>query len=247
MNRFSAIFNPAGGLRYHLRALQYRNTLWQDFILPLNHWLADWKPPEKKLIIFGSSGGYCLSSDFLSRFSEILVLEPDPIAWQIFKFRFRKSAKLFWNTKDFISPVNNEFHSAMLKDFIDNHQGSAVFFTNLLGQLSQLHTEATDDPSFSKWKSELPGSLNNHSWASFHDRVSGTIPPDCRIQNRPVSGNAFSNDELVQMFYSGNYTRIDLVDHCTSDLFPQTPKIYFKWELIPGYYHLIEGAFSRKS
>ena len=64
-----ALFNPAGGLRYHLRAYRHSARLWQPFRWTLGEWLLGWRPPETTLALFGPSGGYCLQPFLLERFA----------------------------------------------------------------------------------------------------------------------------------------------------------------------------------
>ncbi|HSU40058.1 MAG TPA: hypothetical protein VLJ38_10830, partial [Polyangiaceae bacterium] len=74
-----AWLNEAGGLRYHLRGARYAESLWQPFRFALAEWLYAWQPPEKKLVVVGASGGWCVQPFFYERFTDVLCLEPDPL------------------------------------------------------------------------------------------------------------------------------------------------------------------------
>ena len=47
--------HASGGLIWHLRALRYRNSLWQPFRQTVQAWLESWQPPTDKLLIVGTS------------------------------------------------------------------------------------------------------------------------------------------------------------------------------------------------
>jgi hypothetical protein len=241
------ILNPAGGLRYHLRARRYSGALWGPFRREIGEWLErSWAPRRDTLIILGPSGGYCMSWHWLRRFQRVIAVDPDPLAHKIFRRKMKVAgvyADLRWIRRDLLSGGG-----AGLRELLEKEPGAAILFNNLAGQLRLLMS----DEDLARFQAELPKLLEGRSWASFHDRFSGElvprIPGDLRVfPARP------SNELLIERFYrdipegggaEGGASRIQtLLDHETEKLFPHDREHrYFRWELEPGYYHLIEGV-----
>src|SRR5689334_7310976 len=89
-DHFMGIINPAGGLSYHLKALQHSGS-WTNFRSDTQRWLEGWGIPKKEIILIGPSGGYVLPQRWLSEFESRLGIEPDPLARLIFRARFAKT------------------------------------------------------------------------------------------------------------------------------------------------------------
>src|SRR3954464_11762272 len=83
-----AWLNPAGGLRYHLRALGAGHD-WRPFRAALASWLGKFEAPAAHAVLVGPSAGFTFPDAFLSRFSAITVLEPDPIVRFLVRRRLR--------------------------------------------------------------------------------------------------------------------------------------------------------------
>jgi hypothetical protein len=230
-----AFLNEAGGLRYHLRGLRYAENLWQPFRFALAEWLYAWEPPEKKLVVVGPSGGWCVQPFFFERFSEVLCLEPDPVA-----LRFERGDHLIAEPERLVRLLEQE-------------GDACVLFTNVLGQLlALLGAESGDDPRLVAIRAAVGRAIRGRSWASFHDRVSGTVEPS--LEQGTASAARLSNAELVHRFYPAlEQTRAseggsELLDHLTAGFFPpERPHAYFTWPLMPGVFHLIEATSERKS
>lgn len=243
MAPLAALVNPAGGLRYHWRALRHRRRLWAGFTGPLAGWLAAWEPAPRALVLVGPSAGYCLPEAFLARFAAIHLLEPDPLARWLFARRFPGlGARLASRATDYFRPAAGVFPppAALVRDFPDE----AILFCNLLGQLHVLHPAAAEGPAFAAWKADLDGVLAGRAWASFHDRLSGPLAPRPADPGEPVAP-PYTDAALVRRFYApGPSEPVELVDHGTADLFPGRARRYFAWEITPGYFHLIEAVRS---
>src|SRR6185312_7176871 len=80
------------------RALRYKK-LWQPFCDQVERWLDEWNPSAARLVLVGPSAGYTLPREFLRRFSQLIVIEPDPSAFMIFQSRFIVPA--VWVREDF--------------------------------------------------------------------------------------------------------------------------------------------------
>lgn len=243
-----AAFNAAGGIRYHLRARRYAKTLWQPFRASLGEWLLRWTPPEPNLVLIGPSAGYNLPPRLFERFEHVLVLEPDPIA----RFSFRRrlaSAPLARRPRlELIASDHLVHHPERLVPLLERLGQPALLFSNVLGQLVTLldHDEldARTDPELDAIKSAVRAALARRSFCSFHDRVSGSVPPT--FTGTLSSTHRWSDAEVVRHAYDIGSTipRVELHDHSTEDLFPaELAHSYFHWQLGPGQHHLIEGVF----
>ncbi len=87
----SILMNPAGGIRYHWRALRFGNRQWQSFRWEIGEWLLGWQPKEPTLLLVGPSAGYCLQPFFFERFERVICLEPDPVARYLFKRKLMRA------------------------------------------------------------------------------------------------------------------------------------------------------------
>lgn len=251
-----AWLNPAGGLRYHLRGFRYAETLWQPFRWHLAEWLYGWEPPEKQLIVVGSSGGWCVQPLFFERFAEVTCLEPDPTAHWIFRRRLDKAPldnrpRLRFEADDHLLADPSKFVR-----LLEAQPNAAVLFTNIVGQLRVLlGAENGDEPAFVRVREAIQSVLPSRSFASFHDRVSGLIEP--AIDGVSHAESRLSDAELLEHFYpvyegaaatSGEPAidhsgKRELLDHLTQGFFPaERPHSYFSWPLMPGTFHLIEAT-----
>ena len=253
--RGPAWLNPAGGLRYHLRGFWHSKRLWWPFRFALAEWLYAWQPPEKRLVIVGPSAGYCMEPLTLERFDEVVCLEPDPVARFLFTRRLaraplEKQPKVEFVTEDLILADPTRFER-----FMQEQGPAAVLFSNFLGQLRVLLSATGPDERLEETKRAIVAALEGHSWASFHDRVSGTLEPGSREPF--LAERRLTDEELLEVFYGHHRVEpseadrnlisatgeLPLLDHLTSGLFPtEREHRYFVWELMPGQYHLIEAV-----
>jgi hypothetical protein len=245
----SALLNPAGGLRYHLRGHRYAESLWSPFRFALAEWLYAWEPPEKKLVVVGPSGGYCVHPFLYERFDQVLCLEPDPLAKFVFLRRLARAPldhrpKVRFDARDRLLA-----EPELLVKLLEAEGDTAVLFTNVLGQLRVL-LDATEenDPRLVRIREAVRRATSSRSFASFHDRVSGSLEP--LLEGRVDSPERLSDAEVVQHFYShheGKDPERVLVNHLTRGFFPEDrPHAYFSWPLLPGVFHLIEATSSRR-
>jgi len=233
------VLNSSGGLHYHLKALRYRRKLWQPYLKAVENWLGGLKIEERDLLVIGPSGGYSLPQEFLFQFDSIEAVDPDPVASWIFRSRFSKGPPIGWHRDHFF-----DFDS--MRKYLNQFPNHFILFANLLGQLRFIHPELLDENFHSRWKKELNLILDNRSWASFHDRLSGSLPP--LIKNvGPVRSPPLSNKELVALYYrprSSQQKKSTLLDHLTAQVLEADKSHYFSWEITPGYFHLIEAIQS---
>jgi hypothetical protein len=243
----SRAFNPAGGVRYHLRAWRHSRARWAPFRAEVARWLVrEWAPAEKRLAIIGASGGYCLDPAFLARFDEITCFDPDPLARHVFRARLPAALadRVRWRGEDLLrDPGRGALERALAGP------GQALLFSNLLGQLHLLYPDeaelAAQRARVAEWLRAR--SAQGRAWASFHDRVSGPLAP-----RLPAGGLAsprrLTDAELLERCYSlpdprATVGEIELVDHQTEGFFAESlPHRYFDWPLSPGHHHLIEAV-----
>jgi hypothetical protein len=243
-------------LRYHLRGFRYAETLWQPFRWHLGEWLYGWQPPEKQLIVVGSSAGWCVQPFFFERFAEVTCLEPDPIAHRLFRRRLDKAPLENRPRLRFEADDHLLADPSKLQRLLAAEPGSALLFTNIVGQLRVLlEAESGEQPGFVRVREAVASVLPSRSYASFHDRVSGSIEP--AIDGAVHADSRLSDAELIEHFYpvyEGNGKNVrtpaidhagqrELLDHLTEGFFPaERPHSYFSWQLLPGTFHLIEAT-----
>ncbi|MCB9025555.1 MAG: hypothetical protein H6625_04490 [Bdellovibrionaceae bacterium] len=232
------IINPAGGIYYHLNAAKYRSKLWKPFIQSIKTFLDQWAPKSPNLVILGGSGGYCLNSDFLNQFKEVVLIDPDPLAGWVFQFRFKKKIKTI--KRNYLK--NNKLQIQELVDDFPNH---AFLFSNFLGQLPYLIK--IDENKVIDLKESLQQSLSTFEWASFHDLLSFHFSKSHPKLCWPLILQSKNNSEAIHYLRQQNQLRptdIQVVDHCTEGLFPENSnkqKLY--WKRTPYSYHIIEVVF----
>lgn len=240
----SALFNIAGGVRYHLRARRYARKLWEPFRWALGEWLLQWQPSEKVLVLVGPSAGYNLQPFVLERFEHVVVLEPDPIARWLFSRRIAKAPLERHPRLELVAEDHLVHHPERLSALCER-TGAALLFSNVLGQVSVLLEAEGKAGELPRVKEAVRAALAGRSWASFHDRVSGSMVPTLEA---PVRAPArWSDDEVLASAYYGSDASADpeLHDHQTEGFFPsELPHTYLRWELEPGSYHLIEAVAS---
>jgi hypothetical protein len=237
-----AAWNPAGGLRYHVRAWRRRNSAWLAFRTGLSEWLATWEPKASTLAIVGPSGGYCLPMAPLERFERLIIFEPDPIArWILGRRLVRELTRrpsVTWITSDvWVGPLltGGGCPEALLR------RDTAILFSNFVGQLPYL-VEAEHWNSWrDAWQRSVWPLLARTPWASFHDRVSGTVAPRLPML---ASATRLTDDEVTGLYEpDAAGPPLELLDHCSAELLPEgTAYLYFNWPLTADTYHLIEAV-----
>ena len=230
-------FNPTGGLIYHWRAFRFAENIWKPFRSALETWLLNWSPRETKLIVIGAGGGYMLPSAFLGRFDAVLAVDIDPVARLIFSSRFRFPGKsVQCDGRDYFRFPGTS--AAPFRDLLAGEPEAAVLFSNIWGQIGFLaESEAERDVMFRFWENELPRLLAGRSWASYHDRYSGT---DAAEENHPfVSDRKLDGEELIRRFCSN--TGGVWNDHLTGRLF----RMRRRMPIFSGGSHPVTPTLSR--
>jgi hypothetical protein len=232
--------NPAGGLRYHLRAWKHGHA-WQSYRKGLEEWLSSWHPGRSVLTLVGPSAGHCLPFEALGGFERLVVFEIDPVARFILKRRIRRAlpkVKMTWVTNDrWIQPVrvDRQIPEGLIPP------GSAVLFCNFIGQVPVILDPGEYAEFQRNWSKSLFPELEHTPWASFHDRVSGETAPYEKLEKHR---RRLDNQE-VSALYEADPSRelIELNDHCSQELLPLGYDYrYLHWPLTETKHHLIECA-----
>jgi hypothetical protein len=239
-----AAFNPAGGVNYHLRAHRYSRKLWEPFRWSLGEWLLGWAPPEPNLLLVGPSAGYNLQPFLFERFEQLVVLEPDPIARWLFRRRLSRTPLDRQPRVEFIASDHLVHHPERLLPLLDSLEPCALLFCNVLGQIVFLLGDEPAAGALEAVKHGVRGACQGRSCASFHDRVSGPLPPD--IEGVVTAPRRWSDAELLKHAYAADAEAplvVEFDDHHTDGFFPdELPHSYLCWRFEPGRYHLIEAV-----
>jgi hypothetical protein len=232
--------NPAGGLRYHLRAWKHGRE-WKAYRKGLQDWLSSWQPGRSTLALVGPSAGHCLPFEALTGFERLVVFEIDPIARFMLKRRIRRSlpkVSVKWITDDmWIGPVRTD--GRIPEGLIEPN--AAILFCNFIGQVPVM-LDPGEYPDFQRqWTDSLFPQLEHTPWASFHDRVSGETAPYEKLERHQ---RRLDNAEVTAL-YEADPSRelIELNDHCSQELLPLGYDYrYLHWPLTDTKHHLIECA-----
>jgi hypothetical protein len=239
----AAWLNPAGGLRYHVRAL-FGGRSWSPFRAALGGWLAELQPRVPRAVLVGPSAGYTFPDAFLQRFTALTVLEPDPIAGYLLMRRLRRLgvAELRLESRDLlIAPLLDG--SPGLAELLEADPEASLIFGNVLGQTRFLREELELERFKSAFRARIVPLLGGRSWLSFHDRLSGALAPSF---NAPFfAPERLDDDAVLRQLYSqdGGGAPAELFDHQSDGFFPANmPHAYFSWQIDSARHHLIEGA-----
>ena len=216
------LFDPSGGLVYHLRAARHRHGLWAPFHAEVATWLADWQADQRELVIIGPNAGYALPAGFLARFESVVALEPDPLArWLL--ARRPDATRLHFDRLNCLSTPDG------LARLAERYPHAAILFSNVLGQI-----QAPAD----SWAALLSRHLTTHAWASYHDVISTDARPS-RIDGCTVTSPE-SLDATLARFWTGRH--ITVVDHETFRLSGNGTCRYAPWQITRKRWQLVEWA-----
>ncbi len=239
-----ALVSPAGGLIYHGRALRHRNGLWAPFRTQLARWLEHWIPkPSGRLVLVGPSAGHTLPWQWLGKFDELFIVEPDPLAraWLAMRARRAGTALHFIQGESWLTGSATDL-TAMTTQMQKLHC-PPLLFTNVLGQLALLRETFHDDKP---WRRAFNDAIAPLPWASFHDRgschdivIQTPQPPPWQIQTQ-------SELSLVDAAHAlGWLPPLEVEDHGTGGLLPPGPRGYALWPITPDSSHLIEWTHAK--
>lgn len=220
------MLRPSGGLRWHLRALRYRECH-SSFRAQVASFLTAWEPDTTDLVLVGPSAGWFLPATFLTRFSRLLMMELDTSARFFFQLRHGRPLRqaqvsTTWLMGDFVT---------RLPEVLAARPNAAVLFCNVLGQLG---LERAD---YQVELGELKRRLAGRRWASFHDRFSA-VGQDLagRVTAGFSSTRSMDAAMLGDLGCSGEWT-----DHGTDEVFPDgTLRRVAVWSITKSRVHFVE-------
>jgi hypothetical protein len=240
-----AWLNPAGGLRYHTRAL-FGGQLWAPYRSALAAWLARFEPNAERAILVGPSAAHCIPDAFLRRFTELTLLEPDPIAGWLLTRRLRRlglPAPRVERKDQLIRPLLDG--TTGLAELLQASAGSCVIFCNVLGQTRFLLQDVEFLAFKAAFREHVLPALEQRAWLSFHDRLSGTLAARFAA---PFTAPARLSDAAVLRDLYRAESRAgagELLDHESDGFFPNhLAHVYFHWQIDGERCHLIEGVSS---
>jgi len=200
-------------------------------------------------VLVGPSAGYTLPDQFLSGFSTIRVLEPDPIAGFLLGRRLRRLGVPFEidSSDRLISPLLHGGNG--LAEMLRADPAARLIFGNVLGQTRFLMPEADFAPFKRAFRERIVPLLAERAWLSFHDRLSGSLAP--KLDDRYTAPARLDDQAILRELYPtmdasahANAT-VELFDHQSDGFFPsQLPHTYFHWQIERTRHHLIEGVTS---
>lgn len=163
------LFNPAGGLIYHFRALRHRDKEWWPFRVSIGRWTGKWVPKSSAVVLIGPSAGYCIPGSLLSRFQYIMAFEPDRLARRLFK-KNHPTARVEWASRaDFLQVVRKERgdRTKILRRF-GLPEDTAFVFPNFLGQVEFLSRTSDEDLK------RIAEVVFSGPFLTFHDRLNAS-------------------------------------------------------------------------
>lgn len=237
-----AIFSLSGGLLYHLKALRYRHELWAPFRRHVATWLAGALPDGGELVLVGPSAGHCLPLLQLERFDRLSVLEPDPIARWLLGARLAHPRLEVEHRDLLVEPLLSG--RTGLDALLERRPNASVLFCDLLGQVQLELSEERQARFQREFRRRILPLLAERRWASFHDRWSLDRDLDAPRLPSVVGFNYVpSEDELGAAWFGPDGSTVTVLDHATSELFPQPgSRRYFAWQITPQALHIVEAV-----
>lgn len=254
----SHIWGPSGGAQYHLSAIRFQNSLWRAFREDVSRWMNDWSPSNQILIIFGSSGGWTIPKDFVSRFKKVIVVEPDPIARKIFSFRFRSKTKLIFNADYQILPwfqnLDDQAAGSNFQSFLDGEPEAAILFSNILGQIPILLKnnpgKCLKNKSFQTESRKMVNpqkiflkSLRGRNWASYHDILSAQLRLKSTQLALQIPASMINAENIASHFFDlenmSSNSAATVIDHETEWINSQSKIMLSPWRLSKSRTHIV--------
>jgi hypothetical protein len=233
---FNYALGPTGGLRYHLRAWRSRHTAWPPFRREVDRWLTQlWNPvAPRELLIFGPSAGWTLPLGFLTRYSSIIAVEPDPIARVLLSRRIPRHLQIKFVADPSILPW---FSAGRFAKFLDEHASAHVLFSNILGQIPLLRPVR----SIGEAREEFLSNLAGRCWASYHDLISVRARSTAALSGMECASlTQASLETLATDLFPKAKTAID---HDMVWLSHNRATHLAVWDLDPEIHHLIGFVF----
>jgi hypothetical protein len=209
--------------------------------------LAEFEPLTSRAVFVGPSAGYTFPDAFLKRFTEITVLDPDPMAGLLLKRRLRRLGitKLHIERRDQLLQPLLRGESGLVERLASD-PGLGLIFGNVLGQTRFLLGESDFERFKAAFRDRIWPLLAGRGWLGFHDRLSGKLAPTFPAPHRAPS--RLDDASVLRLLYPTDPGAgpVELFDHQSDGFFPSdAPHVYFNWQIERERWHLIEGVSSR--
>jgi hypothetical protein len=135
---------------------------------------------------------------------------------------------------------------AGLDALLERRPDAAVLFCDLLGQV-QLELDDEQQRRFrDEFRRRILPRLAGRRWASFHDRWSlDRGLAESKLPSVVAFNYVPSDEELGASWFGPKGSPITVLDHGTSELFPEPgPRHYFAWQITPQALHIVEAVSS---
>jgi hypothetical protein len=239
MMSLSKMFNPSGGLGYHLRAIR-KKQLWVGHQNAVAQWLKSWHLNAEKLLLIGPSAGYSLPDEFLSQFRQVDAIDPDPLAPNLFR-RIHRNINIKWHTKTALLDLHQQISNHALPELASAFPNHVFLFCNILGQL---RTSAPSQPDqLNSFHMQLQQLNHSHNWASYHDLWSGQGRSN-EAGFRICAANLSNKITESVQFYKKCLNKNEVIDHLTAQLFEniEVTRYQWLWQITEKQLHCIEGV-----
>ncbi len=211
-------------------------------------WLASTRPACPQLLLIGGSAGWMMSSRWLQRFRQVVLVDIDPWAPRLFRFNHGRALRASGTALDFIQADGLAGLETLLRDYPQ----ASLFFDNVLGQ----HLYRVRDFECAETElNAIAGRLQGRDWGSVHDLYSGPVDA-LRQPVEPVQLFEAARDArglvadglretplqrrlLAQVGGTGEW-----MDHATAGVFPVgTESRLIAWPFRPHYAHWLQAGW----
>ena len=239
---FLNLINPAGGFCYHYKAYTNKHS-WASFLDQSKKWQTQLSNQNSKLLLIGPSAGYSLSSQLLSKYNQIDVLEIDSLAKWLFKKRFSKHPNIKFSNKIYFSIKNDSFNLIVedLKQIKKDFPQHDIFFCNFLGQLPVLNKKISEQDYRLFFTEELHKILSDRTWYSYHDIFSVHFKKPHEIELFDVSSVDYFVDKLKEYGRNHSLLKFEVIDHLTQ--MNSKNDLLWLWPITPKSLHLIQAIY----
>ncbi len=239
--------DTTGGLRWHWRAFLQRRR-WATTSAQIADWLDSTQPASTQLLLIGGSAGWMMSSRWLQRFSEIILVDIDPWAPRLFRLNHGRALRASGTTLRFIEADGLQQLEALLAQF----PRASLFFDNVLGQhLYRVREIERAEAELDRIALRLEG----RDWGSVHDLFSGPVDA-LKLPVQPVLGFDAQRDAKGLVVDGLRDTPLhkrllaqvggvnEWMDHVTSGVFPTgVPSRLIAWPFLPHYAHWLQAGW----
>ncbi|MEO0316912.1 MAG: hypothetical protein RL404_589 [Pseudomonadota bacterium] len=239
--------DTTGGLRWHLRAFLQRRR-WAGTTQQIADWLATVQPASTQLLLIGGSAGWMMSSRWLQRFGEIVLVDIDPWAPRLFRFNHGRVLRASGTTLHCVEADGLQGLEALLNEYPQ----ASVFFDNVLGQhLYRVREIERAEAELDRIAARLQG----RDWGSVHDLFSGPVDAlkapvqpvlafDAMRDLRGLVADGLRDTPLHKRLLAQVGGVNEWMDHVTSGVFPVgTTSRLIAWHFLPHYAHWLQAGW----